>query len=194
MAIGAFGIVQRLTFLILMTVLGLNQGMQPIAGYNFGAQKLNRVNEVLRKTITYATIICCVGFILTELFPNTLAKIFTTDKDLISHAVTGIRINFLFFPIIGFQMVTSNFFQCIGMAKKAIFLSLSRQVICLLPLLFFLPLLLGEKDGIYGVWWSLPASDLISSIITAIMLLRQYRAFKTQIIQNQSDTQTIATQ
>lgn len=180
MAIGAFGIVQRLTFLILMTVLGLNQGMQPIAGYNYGAQKVERVREVLRKTITYATVICCIGFILTELFPGTLARIFTSDPDLIGHAVTGIRINFVFFPIIGFQMVTSNFFQCIGMVKKAIFLSLSRQVICLLPLLFILPLLLGHEYGIYGVWWSLPASDLISSIITALLLARQYRAFKAQ--------------
>ena len=183
MAIGAFGIVQRLTFLILMTVLGLNQGMQPIAGYNYGAQKVDRVNEVLRKTIFFATIICCFGFVITEGFPSTMARIFTKDQNLIDHAIRGIRISFIFIPIIGFQMVTSNFFQCIGMAKKAIFLSLSRQAICLLPLLYILPLCLGHENGIYGVWWSLPLSDLISSIITAILLQRQYKAFKTQHIQ-----------
>lgn len=180
MAIGAFGIVQRLTFLVLMTILGLNQGMQPIAGYNFGANKVNRVNEVLRKTIFYATIVCIIGFVVCELFPNSMASIFTTDKELIEHAHVGIRINFLFFPIIGFQMVTSNFFQCIGMVRKAIFLSLSRQLICLLPLLYLLPLIFGHDRGILGVWWSLPISDLISSIITAIVLIRQYNKFKAQ--------------
>ncbi len=181
MAIGAFGIVQKLTFLIAMIVLGLNQGMQPIAGYNFGAKNLDRVIQVLRITILYATIVSIFGFILCELFPATISSIFTTDKELLQHAIKGVRINFIFFPVIGFQMVTSNFFQSIGMAKKAIVLSLSRQVLCLLPLLYLLPnlfqFLWGEKSGIDGVWWSLPASDLIASVITAVVLYREKKRF-----------------
>lgn len=180
MAIGAFGIVQKLTFLVCMIVLGLNQGMQPIAGYNFGANKVNRVNEVLKITVVYATIVCVIGTILCEAFPYSIASIFTSDPELIEHAAIGTRINFLFFPVIGFQMVTSNFFQSIGMARKAILLSLSRQVLALLPLLFILPPLFGHQKGVYGVWYSLPISDLLASILTAYVLIVQYRKFKQQ--------------
>ena len=173
MAIGAFGIVNRMSFLFMMVVMGLNQGMQPIAGYNFGANKPQRVSKVLRTTILLATAVTSFGFVIGELFPRQLAYIFTTDPELIRQSVIGLRITFISFPIIGFQMVTAYFFQSIGLAKKAVFLSLSRQVLFLLPLLFLMPTIWG----IHGVWWSLPVSDLISSIVSGLMLAAQHRAF-----------------
>ncbi len=173
MAIGAFGIVNRMSFLFIMVVMGLNQGMQPIAGYNFGANKPQRVSKVLRTTILLATAVTSFGFVIGELFPRQLAFIFTTDPELIRQAVIGLRITFISFPIIGFQMVTAYFFQSIGLAKKAVFLSLSRQVLFLLPLLFLMPTIWG----IHGVWWSLPFSDLIASVVSGFMLAAQHRAF-----------------
>ncbi|MFA6703338.1 MAG: MATE family efflux transporter [Bacteroidales bacterium] len=173
MAIGAFGIVNRMSFLFIMVVMGLNQGMQPIAGYNFGADKPQRVSKVLRTTILLATAVTSFGFVIGELFPRQLAFIFTTDPELIRQSVIGLRITFISFPIIGFQMVTAYFFQSIGFAKKAVFLSLSRQVLFLLPLLFLMPTIWG----IHGVWWSLPVSDLIASVVSGFMLAAQHRVF-----------------
>jgi Na+-driven multidrug efflux pump len=173
MAIGAFGIVNRMSFLFMMVVMGLNQGMQPIAGYNFGANKPQRVSKVLRTTIMLATAVTSFGFIIGELFPKQLAFIFTTDPELIKQSIIGLRITFISFPIIGFQMVTAYFFQSIGLAKKAVFLSLSRQVLFLLPLLFLMPTIWG----IHGVWWSLPVSDVIASVVSGLMLAAQHRTF-----------------
>jgi len=169
--VGAYGIVNRMAFLFGMIVMGLNQGMQPIAGFNFGANQMGRVNKVLKYTIFMATGVMMMGFMISEFFPYEVASIFTKDQTLIELAVPGLRIVFLFFPIIGFQMVTSNFFQSIGMAKKAIFMSLSRQLIFLLPCLLILPRIFGVK----GVWYSLPVADLLSSVIAAYMLVIQYR-------------------
>ncbi len=174
LAVGAYGIVNRVAFLFVMVVMGFNQGMQPIAGYNFGAKQYLRVNEVLRKTIFWATGVTIFGFIIGQLFPQIVASVFTTDQELIDLSVNGMRIVFLTFPIIGFQMVTSNFFQSIGMAGKAIFLSLSRQLLFLLPLLLILP----RFWGINGVWFSMPIADFISSFIALILLLRQFKQFK----------------
>jgi len=169
--VGAYGIVNRVAFLFVMIVMGLTQGMQPIAGYNFGAKQTDRVNKVLKYTIGLATCVMMLGFLISELFPHAVASIFTKDEELINLAVPGLRIVFIFFPIIGFQMVAGNFFQSIGMAKKAIFLSLSRQLIFLLPCLLILPPLLGVN----GVWYSLPIADILSSIIAAFMLISHYR-------------------
>lgn len=124
MAIGAYGIQNRLGFIAVMIVMGINQGMQPIAGYNYGAQKHDRVSKVLNISIFWASVVTTLFFIITELFPRQLAEIFTDDEELLAHTVRGMRINFVAFAIIGFQMVTTNFFQSIGKAKKAIFLSL----------------------------------------------------------------------
>ena len=135
LAIGAFGIVNRLVFVVVMIVMGLNQGMQPIAGYNFGARQYDRVNKVLKLTIIYATAVTTFGFLVGMLVPDWVVGIFTSDTELIALSSKGLRITVMFFPIIGFQMVTSNFFQSIGMAGKAIFLSLTRQMLILLPCL-----------------------------------------------------------
>ncbi|MFA6335058.1 MAG: MATE family efflux transporter [Bacteroidales bacterium] len=169
--VGAYGIINRVASLFVMIVMGLNQGMQPIAGYNFGAKQINRVNRVLKLTIILATGVMTAGFLISEIFPRAIASVFTKDQTLIDLIIPGLRIVFIFFPIIGFQMVTSNFFQSIGMAGKAIFMSLSRQVLFLLPCLLILPQIFGVK----GVWYSLPAADLLASIIAAYLLIAQYR-------------------
>lgn len=177
LSIGAYGIVNRITFIFAMLVMGMNQGMQPIAGYNFGARQFHRVTHVLKLTIYYATAVMIIGFMVGELFPGSASRMFTNDEELISISIKGMRIIFIFFPVIGFQMVTANFFQSIGMAGKAIFLSLTRQLIFLLPCLIILPMFM-QCDGI---WWSMPISDLLASIIAAIMLYRQFISFKKQM-------------
>ena len=133
--IGAYGIVNRLGFFFVMIVMGINQGMQPIAGYNFGAQQYARVSRVLKLTIIFATVVTTSGFLMGMLVPELVVSIFTSDEELIAISARGLRVVVMFFPIIGFQMVTSNFFQSIGMASKAIFLSLTRQMLFLLPAL-----------------------------------------------------------
>ncbi len=171
--VGAYGIVNRIAFLFGMIVMGLNMGMQPIAGYNFGARQFDRVNRVLKYTIIIALAVLTIGFIICELLPRTVASMFTTDKELIDMAESGLRIVFMFAPLVSFQIVASNFFQSIGMVRKAVFLSLSRQALILLPCLLIMPLLLGLK----GVWFSMPVADLLSSIIATYMLVNQYRKF-----------------
>lgn len=174
MAIGAFGIVNRLVFVVVMIVMGFNQGMQPIAGYNFGARLYQRVTKVLKITIGYATAVTTFGFLVGMLMPDLVVGIFTSDEELIALSARGLRITVMFFPIIGFQMVAANFFQSIGMAGKAIFLSLSRQLLILLPLLLILP----TFYGVDGVWYSMPASDFLASLIAGVMLWWQFRQFK----------------
>lgn len=176
LAIGAFGIVNRLVFIIVMIVMGLNQGMQPIAGYNFGAKQYERVTKTLKLTIIYATGVTTFGFIIGMLFSDTVVGIFTSDAELIELSAKGLRIVVMFFPIIGFQMVTANFFQSIGMASKAIFLSLTRQMVVLLPC----PLILPRFFGAAGVWYSMPISDLLASLIAGTMLVWQFRKFRVQ--------------
>ena len=181
--IGAYGIVNRLGFFFVMVVMGINQGMQPIAGYNFGARQFDRVNRVLKLTIIGATCVTTAGFLLGELAPRLAVSAFTNDPELIRLSAEGMRIVFLCFPIIGFQMVTTNFFQSIGMAGKAIFLSLSRQLLFLLPGLLFLPRIFDEYtrwDGSWGVWCAMPLSDLLASIVAACMLAYQFRRFRAQ--------------
>ena len=171
LAVGAYGVINRLAFLFVMVVFGLTQGMQPIAGYNFGARQYDRVNSVLKFTIIFATCVVTAGFLIGELFPRAVASVFTSDQELIELTVTGLRIIVLSFPIVGFQMVTSNFFQSIGMPKKAIFMSLSRQVLMLLPCLLIFPSVFGLK----GVWYSMPVADTLAGIVAAFMLAAHYR-------------------
>jgi putative MATE family efflux protein len=171
--VGAYGIINRMAFLFVMIVMGLNQGMQPIAGYNFGAKQIDRVNKVLKYTIGLAVCVMTMGFLVGEFFPYAIASAFTKDQKLTKLVIPGLRIVFIFFPIVSFQMVTSNFFQSIGMANKAIFMSLSRQVLILLPCLLILPQFLG----INGIWYSMPVADFLSSAIGIYMLLAQYKKF-----------------
>ncbi|MBO7316693.1 MAG: MATE family efflux transporter [Paludibacteraceae bacterium] len=177
LAIGAFGIVNRVIFVIIMIVMGLNQGMQPIAGFNYGANQMNRVMEVFALTVKCATVITTLGFLMGEFFPKQIASIFTTDQELIEHAVYGLRLAVAVFPFVGFQMVASNFFQSIGMAHKAIFLSLTRQLIFLIPMLVVLP----HFFGVTGVWISMPLSDTAATIVSAIMIISYIRKEKGKL-------------
>ena len=186
LAIGAYGIVNRLMFICVMIVMGITQGMQPIAGYNYGAQQFQRVTKVLKLAIGGATIMTCITFLIGELMPEIAVSLFTTDEGLISRAAEGFRIVVLVFPIVGFQMVTSNFFQSIGMANKAIFLSLTRQLLFLLPCLIFLPRFMGAS----GIWWSMPISDTIASAVAAVMLYKQFQAFKLNHNNSPQSTQS----
>lgn len=174
LAIGAYGIVNRVAFLFIMIVIGFNQGMQPIAGYNYGAQRYDRVLKVLRYTLLCATAVTTTGFLIGELIPDICARAFTTDQELIRLSENGMRIVVMFFPFIGMQMVTTNFFQSIGHAGKSIFLSLTRQLLFLIPMLLTLP----HIWGVTGVWMSMPVADAIACIVAGCMLTVQYRKFK----------------
>ena len=181
--IGAYGIVNGLGFFFVMIVMGINQGMQPIAGYNYGARQFDRVDRVLKLTIIGATCVTTLGFLIGELAPRLAVSVFTDDPELVRLSAEGMRIVFFCFPIIGFQMVTTNFFQSIGMAGKAIFLSLSRQLLFLMPGLIFLPRIFDELtpwDGSWGVWCSMPLSDFLASLVAGVMLFGQFRQFKAK--------------
>lgn len=174
LAVGSYGIANRIAFLFIMIVMGINQGMQPIAGYNYGAEKYDRLMKVVNVAMFFATVVMVVGWIIGEFFPYYCARLFTSDRELIDMSINAIRINQLLFPIIGFQMVVTNFFQSIGRAKVSMFLSLSRQLIFLLPMLVVLPPIFGVD----GVWYSLPISDGIASLATAWMMYRYMRKIK----------------
>ncbi|WP_459189855.1 MATE family efflux transporter [Parabacteroides sp. APC149_11_2_Y6] len=174
MAIGAYGIVNRIAFLFVMIIMGFNQGMQPIAGYNFGARQYSRVTEVTKLTMMWAVGVATAGFLMCQLFPSAIVRIFTEYDELINEAVYGLHIVFAVFPIVGFQMVATNFFLSIGMSKKAIFLSLTRQMLFLIPCLLILPPLMGTL----GVWISIPIADTTATIVTTIVLINQFRKFK----------------
>ena len=176
MAIGAYGIVNRIAFLFVMIIMGFNQGMQPIAGYNFGAKLYHRVTEVTRLTMRWAVGVASVGFLLCQLTPEVIIGLFTTDQELIDIASKGLHIVFAVYPIVGFQMVATNFFMSIGMSQKAIFLSLTRQLIFLIPCLIILPPLMGQ----IGVWISIPVADVMAASVTAFMLIRQFKKFKME--------------
>ncbi len=176
MAIGAYGIVNRISFLFVMIIMGFNQGMQPIAGYNYGARLFPRVKEVTGLTMRWATGVATTGFLLCELVPAWIIRMFTTDAELIDISMYGLRVVFAVFPVVGFQMVASNFFLSIGMSKQAIFLSLTRQLIFLIPCLIVLPMWLGAL----GVWISMPISDLVAAIVTAVLLVRQFKKFSNE--------------
>ena len=172
-AIGAYGIVNRISFLFIMIVMGFNQGMQPIAGYNYGTRNYTRVKSVMWTTVKYATVITTTGFLIAMLFPQQAVSIFTSDKQLIDFSAKGLRILTLAFPFVGFQMVSSNFFQCLGMVNNAIILSMARQILFLIPCIYVLPLFFENL----GVWISFPIADFAAFIISAILMWDLMRKF-----------------
>ena len=177
LAIASYGVINRLTFVFAMMVMGLNQGMQPIAGYNYGAQQYDRVLRSFYLTCLYATGVMAIVFILGECFPRLVTEIFTHDLALINLTIRPMRIICSTMLIIGFQMVTGNLFTSIGKAGKAIFLSLTRQVLYLIPLTIWMPLIFN--DPLDGVWWSIPVSDTMSAITAVIVLLASRRNFQS---------------
>lgn len=175
LGIGSYGICNRFIFMFIMICMGLNQGMQPIAGYNYGAKQYSRVKEVFWMTAKFGTIVTTICFCIGMFIPRLASGIFTHDEALLNMSAEGMRILTIGFPIVGFQMIGTNFFQCLGMVKKSIILSLSRQLLFLLPLLYCLPLWMGAN----GVWMSFPISDVLSAILTAILLRRLFKKFNT---------------
>ncbi len=173
MAVGAYGIANSIAMIFVMFVMGVNQGMQPIAGYNYGSQQIDRLLRVVKLSMLAATSIMTTGWLIGMFLPYYCARMFTTDPVLIEKAIDGMRINMLFFPVIGFQMVITNFFQCIGKVKVSIFLSLSRQLLFLLPLLFILP----KFFKVNGVWASLPCADFIASLVASTIMIIYMRRF-----------------
>ena len=173
LGIGAYGICNRFIFMFIMICMGLNQGMQPIAGYNYGARQYSRVKEVFWMTAKIATVITTLCFAIGMFIPRLASGIFTHDEALLDMSAEGLKILTLGFPIVGFQMIGTNFFQCLGMVRKSVILSLSRQILFLLPLLYALPLWHGAN----GVWMSFPVSDVLSALLTAILLGRLFKKF-----------------
>lgn len=171
LAIGAYGIVNRIVFVFIMIVSGLTQGMQPIAGYNFGAKQMPRVYEVLKKTMIYSTVVLTTGFLICEICPRLVISIFTDDRELTDIAVHGMRLVVAMFPLVASSMVIGNFFQSIGKPRQAIFLSLSRQLIFLIPCLWLLPIFFG----IAGVWSSFIVADALASVVSMILLINFIR-------------------
>ena len=176
LAVGAYGIANKVAFIFVMINMGVNQGMQPIAGYNYGAMRYDRLMKVVKYSIIAATAIMTTGFIIAMTIPGTCARLFTTDPTLIDLSAKGIRYIMVAFPVVGYQMVVSNFFQSIGKAKISIVLSLSRQLLILLPLLLVLPTMFG----INGVWVSMPVSDTLSAFMAAWIMIVDMRNFKKQ--------------
>ncbi len=176
LAVGAYGIANKVCFIFVMVNMGLNQGMQPIAGYNYGALKLDRLMKVVKLAIIVGTCITTVGFVVAELMPEPCARLFTSDRELIGLSVNGMRIMMAAFFLVGSQMVITNFFQSIGKAKVSMFLSLSRQMLFLFPMLIILPPFLGVD----GVWWSMPISDIVAEVVTVAMMIAYTKKFKKQ--------------
>ncbi len=173
LSIGAYGIANRFTFLFVMVVAGLNQGMQPIAGYNYGARQYHRVMEVYLQAAGWATLVCIVGWFFSVIVPGPAVRMFTNDPELIDRSEKGLRMMNMFLPVIGFQMVSTNFFQSLGMVGKSIFLSLTRQLLFLVPAVYFLPTIFDIK----GVWYGFPVSDLLACITTLVLLVPLLRKF-----------------
>ena len=176
MAVGAYGIANRVAFVFVMVTMGVCQGMQPIAGYNYGAENYNRMLEVLKLATIAGTAVCAVGFVIAMLFPEACVRLFTSDTNLIANSVVAMRYMMSMFLIIGAQMVITNFFQSIGKAKISIFLSLSRQLIFLVPLIAVLP----HYMGLNGVWLAMPLSDAIAAIMAYTMIFIYIKKLKTQ--------------
>lgn len=177
-AISAYRIINNTAMIFLMPIFGINQGAQPIIGYNFGARQYDRVKKTLFLAIGASTFVVLIGFVITRFFPEQIVMFFTKDDtQLINLTASGMKIFLAALPIIGFQIVSSNFFQAIGKPKRSILLGLSRQVIILIPATLILPTLFGLK----GVWLAAPVSDITSSLLTTFFLVRSVKALNRGI-------------
>lgn len=177
MAVGAYGITNKIAFIFIMINMGMNQGMFPIAGYNYGAHKYDRMLTALKYTTIVAVSIATLGFVIAQTLPYECARLFTTDQHLINISARAIEINMIVFPLVGLQMVCTGFFQSIGKAKVSMFLSLSRQLLFFLPLLLVLP----NIYQVDGVWMSQPISDAVSAVVALVILMRYIKKFKADM-------------
>lgn len=176
LAVAAYGILNRLAMMFGMTVVGLTQGMQPIIGYAFGAKNFSRMQQTLRLGYIVASIMTTFAWLAFQFFSYELSALFTTDKELLEVTANCLRGCTLIFFVVGWQIVISIFFQSVGMAATSSFLSLARQMLCLIPCVMILP----HFFGLDGIWYSLPSSDLLATIITAMVLLRTKKHFQTK--------------
>ena len=183
MAIATFGITNRFMFFFAMVVMGLNQGMQPIVGYNYGAKLFDRMTRALKLTAMCATCVMGVLWLFGLIWPEGFIRLFTHDELLIAQSIAPARVMLCTMVMVGFPMVVGNFYTSIGMSGKAIFLSLTRQVIFLIPCILLIPVLFQTIDvtPIWGVWWSLPICDALAAVLAAIILNRDMRKFKISI-------------
>ena len=176
-AVGAAGIFSTYASLITMIIIGICQGMQPVVGYNYGAGKLHRLRRAYILTLAAATILSILGWCGAIFIPEAIASIFTTDADLVNTTAHGLSIALLAFVFVGFQIVSTNFFQSIGRVGKSIFLGLSRQVLFLIPLLLIMP----GMWGLNGVWLSFPIADLFATAVTDILIIMEFRRLRNMI-------------
>lgn len=174
MAVGAYSIANSVVMVFFMFVIGITQGMQPIVGYNYGAENYDRMLRCFWLAIASATTILLCGWALSMLFPRQIARIFTTDAELLDLSAKGIRLDMLVFFVVASQAVITNFFQCIGKVRISIFLSLTRQLFMLLPLAYILP----KFWGLDGVWYSMPSSDFCSFAMTIPILFWYLKKLK----------------
>lgn len=179
LSVGAYGILNRTTMFFVMIVFGVTQGMQPILGFNYGAGQWDRVKRTLKIGIWLGVAITTCGWIITELLPNTVSSLFTVDQSLIDIARRGFRIYFICYPVVGCQIVIQNFFQSVGKPKLSIFLSLTRQLLFLIPFLIILP----RHFGVDGVWASMSTSDVIAFFFAIVTLWYEMRRHNRQINQ-----------
>lgn len=179
LAIGAMTIISSVSMIFLMPIFGINQGSQPIIGYNYGAKKYDRVKETVKYGAIAATIIVVIGWIITQSAPQVLIAIFNNDPELVGIATNGIKIYLLMMPLVGFQVISSNYFQSIGKAKISMFLSLLRQVILLIPCILILP----KIFGLNGIWLSGAVCDGLSSLITGIIFFYSVKKLKAENVE-----------
>lgn len=172
LAVGAMGIINSVLTLVIMAIVAINMASQPIIGFNYGAQSVPRVKDALKISLIAASLIAIVSFVFIESIPGVIVRLFNKDsQQLYDISVTGLRLVILAFPLVGFQVVASHFFQAIGKARLAMFATLFRQVIMLIPLLFILP----EYFGIEGIWLSYPVADAMSALVVTFLLVREWR-------------------
>ena len=176
LAIGAMATINSVIMMVGMPIIGISQGAQPIIGFNYGAKKYDRADKTLKICALAATIGLSIGCLLVQLVPAPIVSMFNGDADLVSISVDGIRKYLSMMPLIGVSMIGSNYFQAIGKAKQAMFLSLLRQVILLVPMMLILPRILGLN----GVWFAQPIADVISFIVTFVLLFREVKSHKVQ--------------
>ena len=182
MAVAAMGVINRTAMMLLMPIFGINQGAQPIIGYNYGAKKYDRVKKTLTLASISATTICIFGFIICEVFSHQIMGLFNRDPELVGIGTHGIRIFMLMIPIVGIQIVITNYFQAVGKASRAILLSLTRQVLFLIPLILILP----SFFKLNGIWMSGPIADFSSSMLAIFMLIKEFRYLQDKHEQNET--------
>lgn len=183
MAIGAMATISSVSLMCLMPIFGINQGAQPIIGFNYGARQVDRAQKAYKISLIVATIILCVAFVLVQSFPETIIGIFNKDPKFMDISIKGLRIYLLMLPIVGISITGSNYIQSIGEAKTAMFLSLLRQVILLIPFILILPRLFNL--GVNGVWIAQPLSDVISSVITVAILVKTMRKMISEKVEDE---------